>query len=247
MVVQEQALAETRPRSRYGWLAGALLLLAAMYPALGLGRWGHLAWTTVFWLVLLGCLRVVVAHPRVKTAARMLGWVAIAGSVASLWCFSAADRGHGITYLAIHGLSLAFLSFTTATTLWDVFGHPRVTGQTLVGAACGYVLLGLTFAFAMLVLHSLGADPLVWAGTSAAPSGGSRETARYLYFSFVTLSTLGYGDMIPRTPVAEVLAPAEAVIGQLYLAVFIARLIGMHVSRVRRCQHCGRIQTEQHL
>ncbi len=139
------------------------------------------------------------------------------------------------------------MTFTTGTTLWDVFGHSRVTGQTLLGAACGYVLLGLTFAFAMLVLHSLGADPLVWAGTGAVPSGGSRETARYLYFSFVTLSTLGYGDMIPRTPVAEVLAPAEAVIGQLYLAVFIARLIGMHVSRSRLCPRCGRIQTEHHL
>ena len=67
---------------RYVQVGWALLLLAAMYPLLSLGRWGHLASTVVFWLVLLGCIHVVATEPRVRAVARVLGWIAIAVSIA---------------------------------------------------------------------------------------------------------------------------------------------------------------------
>ena len=238
----DQLTIDTPPQGRYGLLAGALVVLAAMYPLLGQGGWGHFIWTAVFWFVLLGCLRVVTAHAGVRRVARALGWVAIAASIASLWCFNTSDGGHGPIYLVIRGLSLAFLLATTGITLWDVFGHSRVRGQTLIGAACGYVLLGLTFAFLMLVLHSIGTEPVIRFDGSTGTSPGAGEMARYLYFSFVTLSTLGYGDVVPSTPAAQVLAPAEAILGQLYLAVFIARLIGMHVAAGRPCPRCEGIE-----
>ena len=67
--------------------------------------------------------------------------------------------------------------------------------------------------------------PEAWA---AAPD--RLETARYVYFSFVTLATLGYGDIVPRTVDASGLVVAEAVVGQLYLAVLVARLVGLHLA-----------------
>jgi hypothetical protein len=51
-----------------------------------------------------------------------------------------------------------------------------------------------------------------------------------LYFSFVTLCTLGYGDIVPVSPVAQTFSAVEAIIGQLYLAVLVARLVGMHTA-----------------
>ena len=52
----------------------------------------------------------------------------------------------------------------------------------------------------------------------------------FLYLSLVTLSSVGYGDIIPVTPPARMIAALEAVVGQLYLAVFLARLVGLHMS-----------------
>lgn len=228
--------ATSTPFGHYAILGLALLMLAAMYPLLSLGRWGHLAWTVVFWLVLLGCLHVVATEPRVRTVARVLGWIAIAASIASLWCFKVSDGGHGFMYLTIHGVSLVFLLITAGVLLCDVFGQKFVSGQTLLGAACGYVLLGLVFAFAMLVAHSVGTEPLVVHPSIASETFDAMSL--YLYFSFVTLSTLGYGDVVPGSPILKVLAPTEAVIGQLYLAMFVARLIALQVTTKLRCPRC---------
>lgn len=227
------------PQGRYGWLAGSLILLAAAYPTLANGPFGQLVWTVVFWFVLLACVWAIGPRSPARLAVRVLGVAALVGSVASLWCFGATDSGHGFAYAILHGLSLVLLGLTTAITLRDVFGHERVTGRTLAGAACGYVLIGLTFAFAMLVLHSASVETLAVGQGEAEAATGVRVIASYLYFSFVTLSTLGYGDVVPQSSTGEVIAPAEAIVGQLYLAVFIGRLIAMHVSHRGRCPRCG--------
>jgi voltage-gated potassium channel Kch len=70
-------------------------------------------------------------------------------------------------------------------------------------------------------------------GARRRRSHGPRRAARRLraYFGFATLTTVGYGDIVPRTEVARGVATLEAVAGQLYLAVLVARLISLHVSR----------------
>ena len=57
--------------------------------------------------------------------------------------------------------------------------------------------------------------------------------AELIYFSFVTLTTLGYGDIVPTTPQARAVADAEAILGQLYIAIFVARLVGLHLAQGR--------------
>ena len=66
------------------------------------------------------------------------------------------------------------------------------------------------------------------------PSGAGPGFSDFLYFSFVTLTTLGYGDVTPVHDVAQMLAVAEAVTGQLYLTIFVARLVGLYVGARRR-------------
>ncbi len=61
--------------------------------------------------------------------------------------------------------------------------------------------------------------------------------SRLLYFSFVTLTTTGFGDIIPQTEIAQMVTAAEALTGQLYVAIFVARLMGLHIE-------AGRLRTE---
>ena len=87
-----------------------------------------------------------------------------------------------------------------------------------------YLLLGLTWANAYAFLHQL--HPDAFAGTL----GEALISQTWIYYSFVTLTTVGYGDITPVHPVARSLAIGEALTGQLYLAITLARLVSLRVS-----------------
>jgi voltage-gated potassium channel Kch len=67
---------------------------------------------------------------------------------------------------------------------------------------------------------------------------GVHDLSTFVYFSFVTLSTLGYGDIVPATRGAQALASMEALIGQFYLTVLVARLVGIHISYTSSFRLC---------
>jgi voltage-gated potassium channel Kch len=96
----------------------------------------------------------------------------------------------------------------------------QVDAEHLYATLSAYLLAGIFFGLFYWVLKQI--KP----GTFAAAGGFSRMSA--LYFSFVTLATLGYGDIVPRTDVARGLAIVEGVGGQLFLAVMVARLVSLY-------------------
>jgi hypothetical protein len=103
-----------------------------------------------------------------------------------------------------------------------------ITIQRIEGAVAAYLLLGLAWAYAyQLIVYS---DPGAFSGAVIDSAGFSSWT----YFSFVTLATLGYGDIAPVHPVARSLATAEAITGQLYLAILIARLVSQELFHRQR-------------
>lgn len=105
-----------------------------------------------------------------------------------------------------------------------ILGHERVSRDTILGAVCGYVYLGLVFEFVYAALAGLDPDPFF--------SSGAEVTFSSLnYFSFVTLTTLGYGDLTPAGSVARQIATIEAMAGQIYLVTLIARLVGLFSGR----------------
>ena len=104
-----------------------------------------------------------------------------------------------------------------------IFDQGEANVQTVTGAICIYVLIGLLFVFLYGVLAVLGSGNFFAQGTD-----GTRSLR--LYFSFVTLSTLGYGDYTAAGELGRTLAIVEALLGQLYLVTVIAVL----VSRMRR-------------
>lgn len=220
-------------RGRYAPLALALLFLGIMYPLLGMGVPGLGAWTAAFWAVLMGALRAVGMRGRARKIARDLAILAALSGASGLVCYAFDLASHGWLFTLFDGLTFVFLALATGEVLLDVlFGELSEMDQ-LTGVACAYVLLGLTFAYLLPVLSSLAGGPmfaLVDGGSSTDPG---LIRAEYLYFSFVTLSTLGYGDLAPVSLTGRLIASAEAIIGQLFLTIFVARLVGSHVARAR--------------
>lgn len=101
----------------------------------------------------------------------------------------------------------------------------RVTAETLWAAINVYVLFGLLFAF--LYTAVLAAEPAAFSG--GILDVGEQATAQsMIYYSFVTMTTLGYGDITPKIQVAATLAYLQALVGQLYVAILIARLVSLY-------------------
>ncbi len=109
-----------------------------------------------------------------------------------------------------------------------VFVPGAVTMNRVVGALCIYLLIGVLWAILYGFVELVEPTAFLYAGREAGD-----PIEHVLYYSFVTLTTLGYGDMTPVHPVARTLAYLEAVIGQLYIAVLIAGLVGRHVANLR--------------
>ena len=126
----------------------------------------------------------------------------------------------GLRVLSNGGYGFMLLA-TALVVLRRVLTHQTVTSRTLSGAVAALFFVGLAFAsFAEAsVLH----DPASY----SASGGGSLGFATMLYFSFVTLPTLGYGDIVPVSSTARSLATMEAVLGQIYLVTIVARLVSL--------------------
>jgi hypothetical protein len=106
-----------------------------------------------------------------------------------------------------------------------VIAAEKVSGEHIYAALSAYLLAGLFFGMTYWVIE------LSWPGSFGGPSEFNRESA--IYFSFVTLASLGYGDFLPKTDMARGLVVFEVVGGQLFLAVMVARLISLYVGDQR--------------
>ncbi len=136
---------------------------------------------------------------------------------------------------ARHILAILFFLYIGGTILSYVLKAKRVTFDTICAALCSYLLLGVIFATLYSLLEFL--DPGAFlAGGEVIPEGDPRAfygtgAGQALYFSFTTLTTLGYGDLTGGTAVAKNLSVLEAIIGQIYLVVLVARLVGLEISQ----------------
>jgi voltage-gated potassium channel len=99
-----------------------------------------------------------------------------------------------------------------------------VDAEHIYAALCAYLLAGLFFGALYWTIER------AWPGSLSDPAAAAFPLSSAIYFSFVTLATLGYGDVLPRTELARGLAMLEAIGGQLYVAVMIARLVGAQLQ-----------------
>jgi hypothetical protein len=123
---------------------------------------------------------------------------------------------------------LVFIVFVVIHLLRFILRAPRVTSEVLYAGIATYLMLGVLWAFAYLLVARLVPDSFAF--TAGTASGQSMKGFNGLYFSFVTLSTVGYGDIIPVSPAARLLAIVEATAGMIYMTVLIARLVALYSS-----------------
>ena len=119
---------------------------------------------------------------------------------------------------------IAFIAFLVVVILSFIFSEHEVTINVIYASIVVYLLIAIMWAFIYLVLESIHPG-------SFATGEGQIEAGRrlYIYYSFVTITTLGYGDITPTTDLANSFSFLEAVTGQLYIAILIARLVGIHI------------------
>jgi hypothetical protein len=120
--------------------------------------------------------------------------------------------------------TVLFLLLVAMLIVSHVLKAEKVSGEKIFGALSVYLLLGVIWAFLYLVV-----DFLV-PGSFRNGQDGVLTGAEMVYYSFVTLTTLGYGDIVPVAPSVRALATLEAITGQLYLTVLVARLVGLHIT-----------------
>ncbi len=179
--------------------------------------------TMVFAVIL---IIVVLSHRRGAILIILLGLAATLASIPlrrELSPIAESVLGRGGTILAFTAL--------TWVVAHAVYAPGRVTVHRLQGAVVLYLNLATIFASAYRLIWEL--RPTAFANLPG-PTGGPDEIATMMYFSLTTLTTTGYGDIVPTNPFARSLANLEAIIGQLYLAITIARLVTLQLEDRRR-------------
>jgi Ion channel len=187
-----------------GWSGSTALIVSAIW--LGL-------------TVLLAFRTSQVSH-RLMLAVRIAVVLIVVAAVAV--ALGGGDRAFGTIVILTSLLVLA----SPIAIGWRILHHRRVTTQTVLGALCIYVLIGLVFANADYGVQLV-------SGNSFFAQPGQHGPADFAYFSYITMATVGYGDLSPATGLPRTDAVLEALMGQIFLVVLVARLVGMYTPTFR--------------
>lgn len=210
-------------KNKYTQLLLVLLLLFLVTPLSGEGGIGAL----IFSLGLLVSITILIRTFCCLNRGIFRAFLVIAGLGFSLESmmrlgFIAQAR----VFLSISSNLIYSLFFTLAIVFLGrrIALDRKVTIDTIIGGVCIYVILGLLWFLLYQAIYTL--DP-----NAFSFSVQRRDIHHLAYFSFTTLTTLGYGDIIPLSRLAMFLAGLEAVLGQMYSVIFIARLVGLYVNQ----------------
>jgi hypothetical protein len=177
-------------------------------------------------------LSALYVFPRRRTFVAACG-LAVPALVGRWLLISFPANTHFLVFVML--CAVAFLVLTAAAILREVLATNRVTNDTISGAVCGYLLMGVVFAFLYGIIALLYPGSFIVAGKTIQPEPSTfdyhHEIINLIYYSFVTLATVGYGDITPASPPARALAMIEAGAGQFYVAILIARLVSIRYSR----------------
>ncbi|HXV75077.1 MAG TPA: potassium channel family protein [Candidatus Polarisedimenticolaceae bacterium] len=218
--------------SRYAALLVVVLVSIAIHPLVGVHRWVGWLRDLTYVALVVAVLQAVARHVRVYYASLALGGCAAVVSILT--------DSFGFDELYPYGavLRLSLSAVVVVVILVDVFGRDEIDTDAVFGAACAYLLAGLGCG----ALYAL----VDWflPGSFDAPMqpqavtdrfGPETVESRLVYFSLVTMTTIGYGDVTPVSPPARTLAALQGLLAQLYVAIIVARLVGLElVTRSRR-------------
>jgi hypothetical protein len=207
---------------RFFVLLISLLLLPLVYPLLsGLGFVGARILSNIFFSVMLfSSVYAISDDKRLFTIALVLGIPAFGAR----WVVDILGSSPGVM-VGIHVVVVLFLLVVTGTMLSHVLKDDVVTGEKVSAAICVYLFIGLIWAYLFSLTHYL---------QPGSFHIENPDLSHFIYYSFITLSTLGYGDITPLSSPARALSYTEAITGQLYLTVLVARLVGLHIAHHKK-------------
>jgi hypothetical protein len=216
-------------RRKFLVLLLSLILLLVIFPVLHGAFEGRLVVDVLVTIIFLAALVVVFAQGYLRGLALLLGIPTLVG----IWTGYVFPGASGLPLtLGFHIVAALFLGFTVAVILRTCFQEARVSTDSVYGAFCGYLLVGLAFGHLYCVVEAVTPGSFLEKETVVMPlQHQNRLRFLFTYFSFATLTTVGFGDVTPAREMARALAVVQAVMGQFYIAVLIAALIGKRVSQ----------------
>jgi len=228
-----KAIADLVGPKHYFALLISLLSLTVIAPLVDHDAWTHII-VSIFLILSLLTASMALNKSRFLTFVSIL-LVALSGI---MWILSSMYNcpPFGTIYFQLATFAVTLLFFlATGRVMWQDIFSGAATGNRICGAVCLYLLIG--FCFAMLHLMVALCNPNEYKDTQLgdkSPICNNTYSTRghypiFVYFSFCTLTTVGYGDIIPAKRLSRSLCWVEAVTGQLYLAILVARLVGLHI------------------
>jgi hypothetical protein len=227
-------IAKTTLRHRFAVLLATQLVLLVAVPAVQIWKTGRspvimrLLIGLLFIALVLSTLVAVSDRSRLRWAIYLVGIPTLLLEVLDM-----AQLGESV-HVASHLISVVFLGLVIYAVLQFIFRSDRVDSNVLFASLCVYIMLGTLFAYLYAFLECVapGSFHIAEEGLrNAAPLDiGGTQSVNTFYFSYVTMTTLGYGDIYPVSAIAKMTATLQSILGQLYLTVLVARLVGQHIA-----------------
>lgn len=209
------ALRGVSAANRYGLAILSIMInyviAAALHGETG-SAWAMCAALVTIWLVF-----TVSEAPRVRRMAQ----IAIPPALLLAVVMTVAGRGREDTVLQVGLVLVNMVLYTVApiVILRHIFQRFSVDTQTMYGAIAAYLLIGMAFAYAFSAISAVQTSPPLFG------ADGQGTMQQVLFFSFITLTTTGYGNLVPAANPAQTLAVCEAILGQLFLVTAVAKIV----------------------
>jgi hypothetical protein len=215
-------------RRKFLMLLLTLFILMVVHPLLHATFAERLLWDVFFTCLVLVAFFVLFTERHLKLPAILLGVPTVAGA----WIgYHVPGVPRLPALVAFHLVAAVFFGFTVGAILRRIYQDKNISSESIYAAFCGYVLVGLAFGHLYTVIESVHPGSFhASAAMADAPPGEDKVFFLLSYFSLITLTTVGYGDITPAGHGARGLAVVEGILGQFYIAVLIGELIGKRVA-----------------
>src|SRR5579883_253094 len=212
-------------RSNFFYLLCSLIIYPVFISIAPENPHGYFWLSVLFSFIIIFCLLAIVHRRYFLISIMIIGALALI----SHWMVYLLHPGFYF-YIILYVTNILFLIIITAFILYTITTHRQITEDSLFGAICGYFLIGFIWSSIYLLIATI--NPGAFSQPMITPFI-HLSAQRAFYFSFTTITTLGYGDVLPVSHMAKTCSWLEAVIGQIYLAVWISQLVGLRIAQKR--------------
>lgn len=213
-------------RNRYTYLFLSILAIFVIHP---LSPDEHVILSIFFMLMMLAVLWTLDMKKWMLITFLCLAVISFASSILSIVHTTTQNPKLDFDLLLADIITyIIFLFGAVVVLLFNIFSEKKITKRTILGGISVYFLMGIFWAFCYQLVFVINPKAFMFTFDK------DPFYFDFLFFSFTTLTTLGYGDILPISYHARSLAMLESTLGPIFLAVFIARLVGLHISQSKK-------------